>query len=362
MSGAVDTGSYGLLSALIADSQQTRAELNKLTTQVSDGLVAPTYDGLGAAASVPLSLAPQVADLTTWQNNIASASAVQQATQTAMTALQQIASNFYSQVQNLNNLNAAEIDSLAGSAQDALKQVASLLDTQVGGVYVFGGADSANPPLPQPDNILASGFYTQIAAAVGNLGAAGGPATAAATLAIAASNAAGTSPFSSYMSQPAATLLAQAPVVQTGPNTMQPVGLLASANSAAVSTGASTTGSYMRDLMRALATIGALSSAQANLPGFSSLVQDTATSLQGAIGAMADEAGILGNRQTALSQQQTTMSDTQTALKSQISNVEDVDVAQVMSQITLVQTQLQASYQLIGGLSGLTLAKLLPVA
>jgi flagellin-like hook-associated protein FlgL len=277
-----------------------------------------------------------------------------------MTELQQIAQSFYAEAQNLNSLDPEQIDAVAGSAQAALQQVAGLLDTQDGNTYVFGGADSTNPPLPDPDDILSSGFYTQISAAVGNLGTAGATATAASTLSIASSNAAGTSPFSAYMSQPAATLLAQAPVVQTGANEMQSVGLLASANTTAVSGGASTTGSYARDLMRALATLGSLTSAQANLPGFAALVQDTATSLQGAATAMADDAGVLGNQQSALTAAQTTMSDTQTALQTQSSEVTDANMAAVISQVSLVQTQLQASYQLISGLSGLSLAKILP--
>ena len=64
-----------------------------------------------------------------------------------------------------------------------------------------------------------------------------------------ASNATGTSPFSAYLSQPAASI--SAPVVQTGEGGTVQTGLLASANSVAVSSGTRTptTGSYMRDLM-----------------------------------------------------------------------------------------------------------------
>ena len=75
------------------------------------------------------------------------------------------------------------------------------------------------------------------------------------------------------MSQPTSAI--SAPVVQTGDGSTVQTGLLASANSVAVSSGTSTTGSYMRDLMRALATIGSMSSSQANDPNFAALVQDT---------------------------------------------------------------------------------------
>lgn len=365
MSGAVSAagaGNYGIMSSLVADSRTISQRLNRLTEQASTGLVAQTYAGLGAGTSVSLDLNPQVAELQTWQNNINSATGSMQVTQTAMTQIQSIASNLVSQLVSLQGTDGSEVDSIAASARDELQQVAGLLDTTDGTTYVFGGADSASPPVPSADAILSSGFYTQIATAVGNLGVAGAAATASATLGIAASNAAGTSPFSAYMSQPAATLRSQIPVIQTGPGQTAQTGLLASANASVPSSGSSTTGSYMRDLMRALATVGSLQSAQQSDPGFQALVLDTTTSLNGAISAMAEDAGVLGNRQTALAAQQTEMSDTATALTAQLSSAQDVDMASTLSNISSVQTQLQASYQVISGLSGLSLVKFLPVS
>jgi len=163
------------------------------------------------------------------------------------------------------------------------------------------------------------------------------------------------------MSQPASAL--SAPVVQTGEggegSTVQ-TGLLASANSVAVSSGTSTTGSYMRDLMRALATLGSMTSSQINDPGFAGLVQDTGTSLTNAVSAMAVDVGVLGNTQSNLTTTQTQLSDTATALTSQLSSVQDVDMAQTISSLTATQTQLQASYRLISGETSLSLVNFLP--
>ncbi|MDE2581520.1 MAG: hypothetical protein KGL52_07785 [Rhodospirillales bacterium] len=364
MSGAIGGtayAGYGTMSTLIANAQTVRQTLDQLTTQASTGLVGQTYAGLGAGASVSLDLRPQLASLSTWQANINAATGVMGVTQTAMTQLQSIASSFRAQLDTLNGLNPSTVDSVAASARQALVQVAGLLDTTDGSTYVFGGADSTNPPVPNPDAILGSGFYTQINTAVGGLGGAGAAATAAATLATASSNAAGTSPFSAYMSQPAATLQAQIPLVQTGAGQTQAIGLLASANTYVASTGTSTTGSYARDLMRALATIGSLSSSQVNAAGFQGLVSDTYTSLGGVVTAMAQDAGVLGNQQTALTAIGTQLQDQTTALTAQVSPAENVDMAKVLSDMSLVQTQLQSSYQLISGQSALSLVKFLPI-
>jgi flagellar hook-associated protein 3 FlgL len=356
--GLSDTG---WMSSLISDAAALRQKEQTLTNQASTGAVATTYAGLGSGAPVSLDLNPQVAALNTWQANINQASGSMQVTQTAMTQIQSIAQNLYAQLVSLNSVNPPDIDTVAAQARQELAQVANLLDSKDGNTYVFAGADSANPPVHNPDQILSSGFYNQIAAAVGNLGTNGAAVTIASTLAIASSNAAGTSPFSSYMSQPAATLRSHIPVVQVGQNDTVQIGLLASANSAVPSTGGSTTGSYMRDLMRALATIGSLTSAQGSAAGFQALVQDTSTSLQGVISAMASDVGALGNTQAMLTATQTRLSDTATALNTQLSSVQDVDMAKTLSNLSLVQTQMQASYQVIAGMSGLTLVKFLPV-
>ena len=362
MSGTVTAyAGYGVMNTLIADAQTVRQRMDQLTQQSSTGLIAQTYAGLGSGAAVSLDLRPQITALGVWQANINAATGTMGVTQTAMTQLQSIASNFRAQLDTLNAVSPSNVDSLASSARQALVQVAGLLDTTDGATYVFGGADSTNPPVPNPDQILSSGFYTQINSAVAGLAGAGASATAAATLAVASSNAAGTSPFSAYMSQPAAALKPGIQTVQTGPGQIQAVGLLASANTYATSTGSSTTGSWSRDLLRALATIGAMSSSQVSLSGFQGLVSDTYNSLTGVVAATADEAGGLGNQQTAITAEGTVLADQATALTAQVSPAENVDMAKTLSDLSLVQTQLQSSYQLISGQSALSLVKFLPI-
>ncbi len=364
------TGDAALVR-LVQDSTIIHGRLDKLTNQASTGLIADNYAGLGTGAPVSLDLRPQIASLQTWQNNVDAATGRMSVAQSALTQLQSIAANFYAQLNNVQSVNASEVDSIAASARDALRQVAGLLDTQDGGIYVFAGQDTGNPPVPAPDSILTSGFYTQINAAVGNLAINGSAATATATYDVATSNAPGTSPFSAWLSQPSTTLQANPPVVQVGQNQSEPVGIPASANGLipdSVSTGnaivggpPSTTGSYMRDVLRALATIGSLSSSQANDPGFDDLMQDTRISLSQATSAMAQDAGVLGNVQSSLTATQTRLADTQTALTGQVSAAEDVDMAATLSKLSLVQTQMQASYQLIATLGGMSLVKFLPV-
>lgn len=360
MSGSVTAaGDYTVLSRVIGDSAAVHRQLDRLTAQASSGRIADSYAGLGDGAAVSLDLAPQVARMQTWQGNIDAATGRMQVAQTALTQMQQIATDFVAQTNNLNGLNAAGIDTIAAQARDALSQVANLLDTQDGGIYVFAGQDTANPPVPDPNAIASSPFFTQIQAAVSQMTVLGGAGTVASTLATAISNASTTSPFSSYLSQPVAALAA--PTVQVGDRQTVATGLFASGNMLVASTGSSTTGSYSRDLLRALATIGSLTGAQANDPNLAAVVDDTRASLTGALTAMASEAGVFGDSQSRLAVTRTQLTDTSTALSGQIGSAQDADMAATLSKLSAVQTQLQASYQLIAGINALSLVKFLPV-
>ena len=153
MSGSVagmGASDYGMMSSLVGDSTSIKQKLDQLTSQASSGYVSNTYAGLGAGAAVSLDLSPQIASLQTWQNNIDAASGRMQVTQTAMTQIQQIASNLATQIDTLNTVSPSGIDTIAAQARSALAELGSLLDTQNGNDYVFAGQDTTNPPVPGP--------------------------------------------------------------------------------------------------------------------------------------------------------------------------------------------------------------------
>ena len=345
------TGDYGPLNLAIAASGTVKTNLDKLTAQTADGLVSASYAGLGAAAQVSVDLQPQIAGLAARQSAIGAVTARMGVTQDVLTQISSIASTFSADTAELNDVSPQQVDSIAAAAKSALQQVASLLDSTDGETYVFGGTDSATAPVPNPDAILSSPFYTQIGTAVAGLSTNGAAATAAATLAVASSDAAGTTPFAGAPGQAQTVDLGSAAPVQ--------VGVLANRNTLAVSGGTSTTGSYMRDVLRGLATIANLSSSQASDPGFAALVSDTKASLSGAVSAMGVEAGALGTTQSSLTAAKQAASDTSTVLTAQVSSAQDVDMAATVADLTQVQTQLSASYKLISEMSQLSLVNFL---
>lgn len=358
MSGNVAGTGMGIMPFLIDNAGVVRSKLDTLTQQISTGLKAHTYAGLGAGAATSLSLSPQIASLKTYGSAIDAVSGQIGVTQTTLQRIEAIAQQFAGKIPNLNGLNPTAVDSIASDARDALGQVADLLNAKYGDTYVLSGQDASNPPVPEASQILSSGFYTQINAAVTSLSSSGAAAVTASTLATAQSNDAGTSPFSAYLSQPASAIAL--PVIQAGPDTFLPMGAVASANTGAVSGGTATTGSYIRDLMRSLATLGSLSSSQVNDAGFAALVSDTGSSLNSAVSAMGTDIGILGDRSAQLTAMKSHLADVTIAMTAQVSDVQEIDVAAALSSLSNVQAQLQQSYRLIVNTATLSLANFIP--
>jgi flagellar hook-associated protein 3 FlgL len=348
----------GALGIVVSDAKQVRTTLDTLTEQSATGLVAPTYGGMSpSAASTSLSLQPQLAQQQAVMTGINTVQGRMDVAQAALSQISTIASNFHAQIASLNVLDPSEVDSVAGSARDALAQVADLVDSTDGDVYVFAGQDTDNPPIPDPGGIATGAFGTAITAAVAGLTTNGAAATIASTLQIAGTGSGSVSPFSPSIN--AGTTAA--PTVALGDGRLVAVGIVAGENAAVTSQGTSTTGSYLRDILRGLATLGALSSSQltADPQNFQTLLADTSNSLEGGIIALNQDAGVLGNRESELTQTNTVLTATSTALQTQIGNVQDVDMASTLSKLTQVQTQLQASYQVIASLQSLSLVKFL---
>jgi len=350
---------HGVLARIGADAASQRTALDVLTRQVASGRRAQGFADLGAQTAAVLGLDADRAVNEAWQANVSAATGRMRAGLAAIDRIMEIAARLNADLARLNGLDGPSVDVIAADARAALREVAGLLNTQYAGAYVFAGQDSANPPVPDADAILSSGFYTQIAAAVGGLAGAGAAATAAATLGIAASNAPGTSPFSAFLSRPAAALQAERAQVETGMRRYEATGLLASANSAVPSQGTSTTGAYMRDVLRALATVGAMDSSQLAIADYPALVRDTRESLRGAIAAMGADAGVFGDGVARLEAIRARAGERADAARAGAAAVTDVDMAAALSRLSQLQTQLQASYQMIAQVSGLSLARFL---
>ncbi len=353
MSGSISGitgGTYGLMQQLIAEASATSAKLDQLTTQSTTGYVAGTYAGLdnatpGSAAGA-LSIAPQIAGINSTVTNLNAVAGQMQVQQSTITAISQIASSVLSQFQTVNAATPQGALTSASMARQALSQIGNLLNTQDGAAYVFSGQNSGVPPISNPNSMTTTLFYTSIQTAVQNLTS--NPNAAAAAISAGKLN----TPFNSALGtlQPPQVLGAGGALITTG--------LVANANTLIpASTGSTTTGSYMNDIMTSLAAIGSVTTAQTGSANFAGFAASMVKTLSGAINTMASDAGALGNNQALISTQATTLQQTATALTTQLAGYDQVNMTSTLANLSSTQTQLQASYQLIAAMKTMSLTQ-----
>lgn len=336
----------GTLGSLIDNSTALKAKMDLLSQQSSTGLVSQTYGGLLGSADLSLDLRPQITTTDAYSLNITNANTKIDITSKVMDQLQSIASTFFNGTINFSQQTSQEVDTIASQAAAALGQVQSLMNTKIGDNYIFAGEDSSNAPMPDASF---NAYVQSIQTAASGLATAGSTATIAATLTAATA----TSPFST-------TLGTQRQVVSVGFGVTAAVGVVAGQNAYATQTGAGTTGSYVRDLIRSLATLSSMNSGQTALgTNFTALVSDTRTNLSNEITAINTENAGLGASQQSLTDNQTALTDTKTIMEQQISGIEDVDAAATASALTQTQTQLQISYKIIASTQSLSLVQYL---
>ncbi|MEO3473319.1 flagellin [Roseomonas sp. CAU 1739] len=347
------------LSRLDAGSLALRLRLDTLTRQVADGRKGPLYGDIAPQARVAIDLRADMARRDVWQGTIDTTLARTAVTQNAMQRISDVATDFYQKAVKIDGTSGTLIASVATQARAAMAEIASLLNESYAGQYVFGGTDSANPPVPDAEGIASSGMATDIAAAVAGLSGGTAAMVAAATLAAAASDAPGTTPFSAFLSDPAGGFAEPRRSVPTGDGQSVDYGVLANRNAAAASTG-ETTGSWSRDILRGLATLAALDPSQATLgTDFTALVATVRDGLRSAIDALGVEKGTLGATEARLQAISQRHADVTVTLTAQLASIEEVDMAETISRLDATRTQLEASYQAISLVSSLRLTNFL---
>jgi len=347
------------LSRLDAGSLALRLRLDTLTRQVSDGRVGPGYGDIAPQARRSIDLRADIARRDIWQGTIDRTLARTSVAQDAMGRMSDIATRFYELATKMDGTSGTLISSVAAEARAALTEFGHLLNEQYAGEYLFGGTDTANPPVPDADGIASSDMATDIATAVAGLSAGNAAGVAAATLAVASSDATGTTVFSAFLSDPATGLTEPRRAVPAAEGERVDYGVSANRNAAATSEG-ETTGSWSRDILRGLATLAALDPSQAQLgTDFTDLVATVRDGLRSAIDALGEEQGALGATEERLSAISQRHKDVTVTLTDQVAGIEEVDMAETISRMEATRTQLEASYRAISLVSSLSLTNFL---
>ena len=355
MSATIST-SFGTTPTLLRSIDVLNAQNDALTAETSSGIVADSFAGLGDETSTAIGLQPQISATSAWQANVSDVQTRLSSAQTALSSINTIATNLQSTLLSLTTVNSSSaIATASDNAKQQLTALTSLLNTQSGDIYVFGGSASDQPPVSSSD-LASSNLVSNIMTAVAAVGTTGAAATESATLTAALDNTPANSAFSSQLSVSATAASGLVQQVQVGNDDTLAAGVVATQGGAASS---QSTGSSIRDLIRSLATVAGLSAADPSSAGFSTLVSDTSRQMQSVTQGLQGLVASAGTLQQNATSQGSMLSNVNDALTSQLNTIMDSDPTTVRTQQVALQNQLTASYTLIADMKTLTLAQYL---
>jgi flagellin-like hook-associated protein FlgL len=341
------------------NATQLRDRITVLGEQISTGRKGKTYAALGADTPKAIDLRGEISRRETYQTTINQTLSKISVSQNVLDRIGAIAQKFTANTAKL--LGAArpeEIQVQAAQAEAAMVEVATLLNEQLNGEYLFGGSDSRNPPIPNPQTITTTGMGAAIKTQVASLNGSNVTSVTNATKALAQSNAAGTTPFSVFLSTGSGATEARVNILGND-NDRVAYGIHANRNAAIVSTG-DTTGSWARDLLRGLASIAGLTPDKAQLGNdYTTFVTTVRKGLESAVDALALERGSLGLTETRLQSMASLQESIGTSLTLQLSNLEEVDMAKTITSFQTTQSQLEASYRALAISQQLSLTRFL---
>lgn len=348
-----------LTTRISLNATQLRDRITVLGEQISTGRRGRTYAAIGSDSPKAMDLRAEIGRRETYQATISQTLSKIRVSQDVLDRIGAIAQKFTANTAKL--MGAAkpeEIQVQAAQAEAAMLEVATLLNEQMNGEYLFGGSDSHNPPIPNPGAIATSGMGAAIKTKVGTLSGSNVAAVLADTKSLAQSDAVGTTPFSVFLSTGPGATEARTNILGND-NDRVAYGIHANRNAAVKSSG-ETTGSWARDLLRGLASIAGLTPEKAQLgDDYTTFVTTVRKGLDSAADALALERGSLGLTEARLESMASLQESVSTSLTLQLSNLEEVDMAKTITSFQTTQSQLEASYRALAISQQLSLTRFL---
>ncbi|MGB6535853.1 MAG: flagellar biosynthesis protein FlgL [Xanthobacteraceae bacterium] len=150
------TGPGSITAATLATQNSMFSQLNTLSQELGSGQAAQTYSGLTSQAGLVLELGAQLSAI---QGYSSTATTVGTTLSVAQSALSGLAGAGSAVAQSISQQGTFTLDgngqtSVQESAASYLDQIFSLLNTQVGGNYLFSGSATNQPAVASTDEIL----------------------------------------------------------------------------------------------------------------------------------------------------------------------------------------------------------------
>ncbi len=360
--------SLGFTGRLAANALSVQERLSLAQSQLASGYKAETWGGYAPQARTLIDVNTEIARRTAYVAAIDLAGPRLETVQTALTRMDTLIGDLRKRALSAIATGPVDLKAVREEALSALGEIATLLNTDTGGRHVFGGSDNTNPPVPAGQGIAGGAggptLFGDIAARLATLDGTAGNTLAdvwADLTALAADDTAGRTIFSAALSAPLpagiqdeaapTVLVADGHRIAVAPRTP------AWKDPALAAADPGSTGSWLRDLVRDVMVLAALPDTLDANGELAGLMRNVADSLDAAQTRLNGDASALGAAQATLEAvrgRHTQMVDT---LKAHRGDIQDVDLAEVSARLTLLRTQLESSWSLLGMLDELSLAR-----
>lgn len=296
---------FASVDQMVSAALRTQATMNSAQVQESSGLVSTDYGGFGAQAGQVVNL--QVSVMRAQSFSDAASAAYNRASimSSALTSMSDLMTSFRSDLTAATSTDGSG-NGLTETAASLLQQMASELNTQYEGEYVFGGSQTATQPVDVSD-----------------------PPYAAAS----ASSSADTS---YYQGDDAVTSVRVS-------------------DQETIGYGVTADNSAFEQALRALNMVANSSGSTVD----SATLTAASGLMTGAIDALSNVQSDLGAHMSALQSAGSEQSDYQTFATTLADDLTNVDVASVTARVTTYQTQLEASYAALAKIESLSLVSYL---
>lgn len=312
-------GSFSQAQSLINEVMQQQTNMAQADQQVSTGFVSPNYQGMASQADALLGAQAVQSQTQNYANANTQLSNTLQTYNTALTGLASTSESLRQAVMNALATNSGT--ALMSQVQSLLQQASDQLNTQVNGQYIFGGTNTGTPPVNTTTTTALAALGTPPAAAFSN----------------------NQTKLQAQVDQNTTVTYGQL-ASSVGTGLLQSIQGLAQFNAGTVPSGAT-------------GPAGAFGSTlTASQQNYLNSILQTLSNNSATINDAAAQNGTLQSELQTVQNSQTTQLNT---LSSFISNLQDVNSAQAISNLNQDQVSLQASYNVIKSLSQLSLANFL---
>lgn len=292
---------FALNDSMISAALRTQAKISERQIQTASGKVSADYGGLGATSKKVIDLQVSISQSKDYEDAASSADNRVQAMYSATGSIVDLLSSYKSELTSAISASGNDTSSLSSAAAGFMSEMASLLNTQYGGRYLFAGSRTETAPVD----------------------------------------------LSAYSNTTSATDADTS--YYTGDDQLASVKV---SDSQYITYGATASNPAFEKAMRAFSMIANATSSPIDSSTLSDALDLATTALDGVTGVQTKLSLSATQLERAVSSQQTYQSDAST-LSDSLTNV---DVAAVTAEISTYQAQLEASYSAISKIQSLRLS------